>query len=326
MKRTCIAVVAVMLLTLASAAFGEKQINSEAIAGEKIAPRRIKFSGTLNNSYGLPPDTPVVIHFALYTSKERPDSLWSESQLVELGEEGRYTVFLGASEKEGLPPELFSTGAALWLGVQVDGEEEQERVVLMVVPYALNAIDADTGADTDWDTDSNIAAFVDDDYVACVAEDTYDEGETTCYVDSVNGSDANDGLSEAPPVKSQSAIDFTCTVVRFKRGSVFNEKLAIPAPFNGGGLFGKVKVYTNCGPISDPLPHFKVPSEPGRGPVVLSFYPLTIDGLHLSGARGDNTMEHDFDFDGDGITKGIVGGIGAFLGAATTFINNEIDD
>jgi hypothetical protein len=37
-------------------------------------------------------------------------------------------------------------------------------------------------------------------------------------------------------------------------------------------------------------------------------------------------MEHDFDSDGDGITEGIVGGIGVFLGGATTFINNEIDD
>jgi hypothetical protein len=60
--------------------------------------------------------------------------------------------------------------------------------------------------------------------------------------------------------------------------------------------------------------------------VVLSFYPLTIDGLHFSGARGDNTMDGTLFPDGNGITKGIVGGIGAFLGAATTFINNEIDD
>ena len=60
--------------------------------------------------------------------------------------------------------------------------------------------------------------------------------------------------------------------------------------------------------------------------MVLSFSPLTIDGLHLSGARGDNTMVHDFDNDGDGITEGIVGGIGAFLGAATIFIHNEVDD
>jgi hypothetical protein len=177
----------------------------------------------------------------------------------------------------------------------------------------------------DRETDTIPFTYIDN-FLTCIPEDTYDEGEITCYVDSVNGNDYNDGLSEAFPVKSQSAIDSSCTVVRFKRGSVFNEKLAVPTPFNNLGFGYNVKVYTNYGPESDPLPHFRVPSEPGKGPVVLSFTPLTIDGLHLSGARGDNTMEHDFDFDGDGITKGIVGGIGAFLGAATTFINNEIDD
>ncbi len=91
----------------------------------------------------------------------------------------------------------------------------------------------ETDSDTDVDDDTYTLAYTDD-YITCVAEDTYDEGETTCYVDSVNGNDANDGLSEASPVKSQSAIDPSCTVVRFKRGSVFNEKLAIPTRFNGG--------------------------------------------------------------------------------------------
>ena len=205
-----------------------------------------------------------------------------------------------------------------------------KRILLFIVAGMLMAttwgcsedggqIQDETATSTDTSTDT-------DDHLICIPEDTYDEGEITCYVDSVNGNDENDGLSEASPVKSQSAIDPGCTVVRFKRGSVFNEKLAVPTPFNDLGFGYNVKVYTNYGPESDPLPHFKVPSEPGRGPVVLTFSPLTIDGLHLSGARGDNTMEHDFDFDGDGITKGIVGGIGAFLGAATTFINNEIDD
>jgi hypothetical protein len=165
-----------------------------------------------------------------------------------------------------------------------------------------------------------------DQFATCVGEDTYDEGATTCYVDSVNGNDANDGLSEASPIKSQSSIHSSCTVVRFKRGSVFNEKLAIPTFINNIHFGYNVKVYTNYGPKTDPLPHFKVSSQPGRGPVVLSFSPLTLDGLHFSGARGDNTMEHDFDFDKDGITKGIVGGIGAFLGAATKFINSEVDD
>jgi hypothetical protein len=187
--------------------------------------------------------------------------------------------------------------------------------------YTGGETDSDTGVDDDTYT----FAYTDD-YITCVSEDIYDEGETTCYVDSRNGNDENDGLSEASPVKSQSAIDPSCTVVRFKRGSVFNEKLAIPIRLDGSRWVSRVKVYTNYGPQSDPLPHFKISSEPGRGPVVLSFVPLIVDGLHFSGARGDNTMEHDFDNDRDGITKGIVGGIGAYLGAATTFINNEIDD
>jgi hypothetical protein len=296
-----------------------------------IAPRLIKFNGTLDNSYGLPPGTRVVIHFALYASKEGGDPLWGESQLLELEQEARYTVFLGASETEGLPPALFSTGAARWLGVQVDGKKEQERILLVAAPYALKAADANIYAvndsDMDWHKDADASIYTDD-YISCLDEDTYDEGEITCYVDSVNGSDANDGLSEDFPVKSQSAIDSGCTVVRFKRGSYFNEKLAIPIDYNYGtsSWVSNRKVFTNYGPKSDPLPHFRVSSEPGRGPVVLSWVPLTIDGLHFSGARGDNTMEHDFDFDGDGITKGIVGGIGAFLGGAATFINNEIDD
>jgi hypothetical protein len=37
---------------------------------------------------------------------------------------GNYSVFLGASEKNGLPLELFSTEKARWLGVQVQDEQE----------------------------------------------------------------------------------------------------------------------------------------------------------------------------------------------------------
>jgi hypothetical protein len=84
-----------------------------------------------------------------------------------------------------------------------------------------------------------------DHFTSCVVEDNYDEGATTCYVDSVNGNDTNNGLSETSPVKSQSAINSRCTVVRFKRGSVFNEKLAIPTVFNNVRFGYNVKVYTN---------------------------------------------------------------------------------
>ena len=84
----------------------------------------------------------------------------------------------------------------------------------------VNAGD-ENGSDTGWGDDTHILTYADD-YTTCVVEDTYDEGEITCYVDSVNGNDENDGLLAEFPVKSQSAIDSSCTVVRFKRGSVFN--------------------------------------------------------------------------------------------------------
>jgi hypothetical protein len=217
----------------------------------------------------------------------------------------------------------------LTLTAAMDGAEEQTRIAPGEGSTAQRGVGAQTSSITEWgaDADADMDPFIYTDYYrTCAVADIYDNGATTCYVDSRNGNDANDGLSEASPVKSQSAISSKCTVVRFKRGSVFNEKLAIPTFFNNIRFGYNVKVFTNYGPKSDPLPHFKVSSEPGRGPVVLSFSPLTIDGLHFSGARGDNTMVHDFDSDRDGITKGIVGGIGAFLGAATKFINNDIDN
>ena len=61
--------------------------------------------------------------------------------------------------------------------------------------------DGDTDAVSDCDTDA------DQDYTG-----------TTCYVDGAAGDDSRSGLSEAEATRSQSAVDPSCTVVRFKRG------------------------------------------------------------------------------------------------------------
>src|SRR5947209_20542227 len=57
---------------------------------------------------------------------------------------GHYTVQLGSTSRPGLPAEVFMTGEARWLGVQVAGEPEQPRVLLVAVPYAMKAADAET--------------------------------------------------------------------------------------------------------------------------------------------------------------------------------------
>jgi hypothetical protein len=71
--------------------------------------------------------------------------LWQETQNVQFSQ-GRYTVFLGESTSAGIPAELFASGQPRWLGVKplLPGEEEQPRVLLASVPYALKAVDADT--------------------------------------------------------------------------------------------------------------------------------------------------------------------------------------
>lgn len=145
MRRTFLAVIVINAFVIVSAASAGQQVNSGAMAaGEGVTPRLIKFSGVLKDYVGRPLMGTVVVTFALYASQDGGDSLWSERQLVEADEQGHYTVFLGASEKAGLPLELFTTAMAQWLGVRPEGWEEQQRVLLVAVPYALKAADADT--------------------------------------------------------------------------------------------------------------------------------------------------------------------------------------
>jgi hypothetical protein len=67
-----------------------------------------------------------------------------ETRNVTLDTQGRYTVLLGSTKPDGLPSELFASGEARWLGVQPEREPEQSRVLLLSVPYALKAMDAET--------------------------------------------------------------------------------------------------------------------------------------------------------------------------------------
>jgi hypothetical protein len=118
-------------------------------------PRIIQFSGTIKGqatqaTKDTPAETgragPSRVMFSLYELQDGGSPLWTEWQNVQLDDRGRYTVLLGATESNGLPVDLFSSGRALWLGVQPQLPEapEQPRVLLVAVPYALKAVDADT--------------------------------------------------------------------------------------------------------------------------------------------------------------------------------------
>jgi hypothetical protein len=67
-----------------------------------------------------------------------------ETQNATLDRSGHYTALLGATKPDGLPMDLFTSGEARWLGATMNGGEEQPRVLLLSVPYALQAADAQT--------------------------------------------------------------------------------------------------------------------------------------------------------------------------------------
>jgi len=115
-------------------------------AADSVVPRLVQFSGVVKDASGKPTSGAVAMTFSLYELQTGGTPLWSETQTLTLDDQGHYSVLLGASSVQGLPLDLFTSGAAKWLGVQpqVAGIGEEPRVLLVGVPYALKAADADT--------------------------------------------------------------------------------------------------------------------------------------------------------------------------------------
>lgn len=113
-------------------------------AANQIVPSLVNFSGALTNTKGKVTTGVVGLTFSLYKDAEGGAPLWVETQNVQPDKTGHYSVQLGAASSNGLPAALFAAGEARWLGVQQQGEAEQPRVLLLSVPYALKALDAET--------------------------------------------------------------------------------------------------------------------------------------------------------------------------------------
>ncbi|MBP1598787.1 MAG: hypothetical protein H6Q05_4164 [Acidobacteria bacterium] len=115
-----------------------------SVAAAQDGKRVVTYTGTIKDAAGMPRLGSVGIAVSLYAEQEGGEPLWRESQTVQLDNEGRYTLLIGATEREGLPLEVFADRKAQWLGIQEEGEAEQPRILLLTVPYALKAADADT--------------------------------------------------------------------------------------------------------------------------------------------------------------------------------------
>jgi len=128
----------VMVLILGLAA------GAQTPSSEQAVPRTVNYSGVAIDTDGKAARGIMGATFAIYTEQSGGSPLWTETQNVSAGANGKFAVVLGATKTGGLPRDVFSTSQARWLGITFNGGEEQPRVALLSVPYALKAADAET--------------------------------------------------------------------------------------------------------------------------------------------------------------------------------------
>jgi len=109
-----------------------------------VVPPLVNFSGVLTDANGKPLTHLTGVTFLLYKEEQGGAPLWMETQNVVPDKNGHYAVMLGSTSSTGLPADIFVAGEARWLAVQPQGQAEQPRVMLLSVPYALKAVDAQT--------------------------------------------------------------------------------------------------------------------------------------------------------------------------------------
>ena len=120
------------------------QVSAQQPAASGIVPPVVKFGGALTDVNGKPVTGTVGVTFSLYKESQGGAALWVETQNLTLDKTGHYTAMLGSTTSQGIPADVFASGEARWLGVQAQGQTEQPRTLLMSVPYALKALDAET--------------------------------------------------------------------------------------------------------------------------------------------------------------------------------------
>jgi hypothetical protein len=147
MKSLCASIAVILVAVGVGASLTARSLaaaSPQAPAQSASAPTLMRLDGELKTPSGDPRTGSVLLVISVYAEKQDSTPLWVEQQLVTLDQAGRYTVFAGATQDDGMPKDLFLSGSGRWLGVAVQGEAEQPRIMLVTVPYALKAREADT--------------------------------------------------------------------------------------------------------------------------------------------------------------------------------------
>ena len=105
-------------------------------------PRLINISGVFRPADGQPPGRSRSSRCRSTPSRRAARRCGRRRRRVALDATGRFTLLLGATHADGIPPAVFASGEAQWLGTLFAraGEVERPRVRITSVPYALRGV------------------------------------------------------------------------------------------------------------------------------------------------------------------------------------------
>jgi Chaperone of endosialidase len=259
-------------------------------------PNLIRYSGTLKNAETMAISSATVgVTFSIYKQQDGGAPVWIETQNVTTDASGNYSVLLGSTTATGLPGDLFSQEEQRWLGVQVQGQAEQPRVLLVSVPYAFKAHEAETLAG------KSISDFV-------LAKDLNSSQTTT----NTGSSQAASSVSNSsPPAKAGIKVAAASDGPTNFSGSTTDQIVGVTQTGTGAGVYAtaptNVVVGTATAPTGIALYGIANVSN-GIGVKGISYSPSGI------GVRGTNAA-------GSGPSTGISAYVGSPAGTAAVFNN-----
>lgn len=100
----------------------------------------LQFSGRLPDSQVLGSVVgTITVRFTIYCERDCGEAYWQETQRVRPDPQGRYTVMLGETTLGGIPSDIFTSCGKHWLGIQVSGQPEQPRILVLDWPSTRKA-------------------------------------------------------------------------------------------------------------------------------------------------------------------------------------------
>jgi len=109
-----------------------------SFAAQATLATRIHYDGEI-----APRGDLTTLLISVYADKDSSEALWSEEQVVKVDHKGKFALDIGATLDSGIPAEVFASASGRWVGIAVKGESEQPRIMIVSVPYAVKARDAE---------------------------------------------------------------------------------------------------------------------------------------------------------------------------------------